>query len=179
MAEDILDVLDDDGNVVDQATYSDCHRLGLRHRAVEVALFRQLAGATELLVQRRSQEVKFFPGALDLFGGHVQTGESFEAAASREAEEESGLTGFFLVLLTQRSREVRTAERIDRENIHVFGVDCSANHSIPTPQPGEVASLCWRPLNGLQREYQINPIEFAPGLAQLLTELVQGCYTLR
>ena len=45
----------------------------------------------KVLLVRRASWVRFFPGAWDLFGGHVNDGESLEKALRREAKEELGI----------------------------------------------------------------------------------------
>ena len=56
-------------------------------QVVGVAVFRD---ARILLVQR-SMKKKFLPGYWEIPGGHVEEGETPEAAARRELEEETGL----------------------------------------------------------------------------------------
>ena len=46
----------------------------------------------QVLMARRGEHEKQFPGHWDLIGGHVEAEEAVEAALVREAEEELGLT---------------------------------------------------------------------------------------
>ena len=69
-----------------------------------------------MLLVRRAPCVRVFPGAWDLFGGHVECGEHLEEALRREAREELGI-------------EVRTSkylghidDRVEPSLIHVFAV---------------------------------------------------------
>jgi|JRYE01.1.fsa_nt_gb 8-oxo-dGTP pyrophosphatase MutT (NUDIX family) len=59
-------------------------------RLVVGALIANAAG--RIYVQRRSQTRELFPGAWDIVGGHVETGETLEAALGREVREETGWT---------------------------------------------------------------------------------------
>ncbi|KAF1718739.1 NUDIX domain-containing protein [Pseudoxanthomonas wuyuanensis] len=65
-----------------------------RHDCVGALLVR----GGRVLLGKRSQDV-WLAGAWDVFGGHVETGESAEAALRRELEEELGITprGFSLL----------------------------------------------------------------------------------
>lgn len=57
-------------------------------RLVVGALIADRAG--RIYVQRRSLERELFPGAWDIVGGHVESGETLEAALAREVREETG-----------------------------------------------------------------------------------------
>jgi isopentenyldiphosphate isomerase len=90
-AEEILDVVDGADRVVGQATRADVYARGLTHRAVFV-LVRDSAG--RIFVHRRTTTKLSFPGWYDMFvGGVVGTGETYDEAALREAEEELGVSG--------------------------------------------------------------------------------------
>ncbi|HET8985792.1 MAG TPA: NUDIX domain-containing protein [Trueperaceae bacterium] len=59
-------------------------------RLVVGALVANAAG--RIYVQKRSQTRALFPGAWDIVGGHVEAGETVEAALGREVLEETGWT---------------------------------------------------------------------------------------
>ncbi|MER8072326.1 NUDIX domain-containing protein [Streptomyces sp. NPDC094034] len=90
-ADEILDIVDEDDRVVGQAPRGEVYARGLRHRAVFV-----LARDAEdrVFVHRRTPVKLVFPSLYDMFvGGVVGAGESYDAAALREAEEELGVSG--------------------------------------------------------------------------------------
>lgn len=88
--DELLDILDPSGEVVGQELRSRCHDdPELRHRAVHVFVRNQKG---EIFLQKRSMTKSIQPGKWDTsVGGHLQVGESYEAAAARELEEELGL----------------------------------------------------------------------------------------
>lgn len=64
------------------------HARNLLHRAVHVLVF---CNTGKLLVQQRSIHKDTFPLHWECVGGHLSPGESYEAAAVRELEEELGI----------------------------------------------------------------------------------------
>lgn len=89
MEEDLLDVVDAGDRVIGVARRGDVHARGLLHRAVHILIF-NLAG--EMLLQKRSMQKDRHPGEWDSSAsGHVDAGETYEAAARRELREELGI----------------------------------------------------------------------------------------
>ncbi|OLZ72709.1 NUDIX hydrolase [Streptomyces sp. IMTB 2501] len=90
-ADEILDVVDENDQVVAQYPRGEVYARGLRHRCVFIQA-RDEAG--RLFVHRRTATKLVFPALYDMFvGGVVGAGESYDEAALREAEEELGVTG--------------------------------------------------------------------------------------
>ncbi|SEK96734.1 NUDIX domain-containing protein [Streptacidiphilus jiangxiensis] len=90
-ADEILDVVDADDHVVGQAPRAEVMAKRLRHRCVFI-LATDADG--RIFVHRRTPQKIVFPSLYDVFvGGVVGTGESYDEAAKREAEEELGVTG--------------------------------------------------------------------------------------
>jgi len=112
---ELLDIVDARGKVVGLAPRSECHGNPLLvHRAVHVLVFDQDGG---LYLQKRSASKLIQPGKWDTsVGGHLEPGESYEAAANRETLEELGFTPDHLVHLF--SYEIRN--NIESENIESY-----------------------------------------------------------
>ncbi|EST21857.1 NUDIX domain-containing protein [Streptomyces roseochromogenus] len=90
-ADEILDVVDENDQVVAQYPRGEVYARGLRHRCVFI---QARDGAGRLFVHRRTAIKLVFPALYDMFvGGVVGAGESYDEAALREAEEELGVTG--------------------------------------------------------------------------------------
>ncbi|MFI0981602.1 NUDIX domain-containing protein [Streptomyces sp. NPDC021093] len=90
-SDEILDIVDENDEVVGQAPRGEVYARGLRHRCAFIRV-RDARGRT--FVHRRTATKLVFPSLYDMFvGGVVGAGESYDAAALREAEEELGVSG--------------------------------------------------------------------------------------
>ncbi|MFD4528040.1 NUDIX hydrolase [Streptomyces sp. NPDC058470] len=90
-ADEILDIVDENDQVIGQSPRGEVYALGLRHRAVFIQA-RDAEG--RIFVHRRTPTKLVFPSLYDMFvGGVVGAGETYEDAALREAEEELGVSG--------------------------------------------------------------------------------------
>ena len=89
MAEELVDLVDDNDGVVGAASIRDCLEGGLLHRAVAVVVVRSDG---RIILQQRSRSDRWQPGLWTLSStGHVRSREAYEAAAARELEEELGI----------------------------------------------------------------------------------------
>jgi isopentenyldiphosphate isomerase len=87
---DLLNVIDESGNIIEEDTRSNIHSQGLLHQEVHVWIY---TPNREIIFQHRSKDKDTYPDLLDAsVGGHVEIGDSFEAAALREIEEETGIS---------------------------------------------------------------------------------------
>ncbi len=88
--EERFSLVDPQGRVIGEATRAECHgNPELLHPVVHCIV---LDGQGRWLLQRRSRQKDIQPGKWDTsVGGHVQAGESIEAALEREVGEEIGL----------------------------------------------------------------------------------------
>ena len=87
--DELFDIVDARDRVIGHATRRQVHARGRRHRAVHVLLFDNTGN---LFVQKRSGTKDTFPGCHDSsVSGHLERGETYEAAALRELNEELNL----------------------------------------------------------------------------------------
>ena len=88
-AQELVEVIDDDGAVVDVVSRAAMRAGGLRHRCTYVVV---LDAQDRVVVHRRADFKDVYPGWWDLaFGGICDVGERWEDAARRELAEEAGL----------------------------------------------------------------------------------------
>jgi len=86
----LVDVVDEHDRVLRTATRAEVRAEGLRHRAVYVVV---RTTDDRVVVHRRADWKDVHPGAWDCcFGGVLDAGEAWDAAAARELAEEAGIT---------------------------------------------------------------------------------------
>lgn len=116
----------------------------------------------EVLLGLRSGECAWLPGAWDMFGGHVEAGESEEDALRRELAEELGIEPTEL-----RSLRTIAAEHPDPWRLRVFAV--TAWHGEPRNlQTREHAEIRWCSLDEAKR--RLGPAH--PDMPALLTQAI-------
>ena len=122
---ELLPLVDEQGNVIGCATRGECHS-GTKplHPVVHLHVFNPQG---DLFLQRRPDWKDIQPGKWDTaVGGHVDWGETVEEALRREVREEIGLTDFVPEVIT---RYVFESAR-ERELVNVFRTVTTA-----TPRP--------------------------------------------
>ncbi|MCD9623526.1 NUDIX hydrolase [Rhabdothermincola salaria] len=138
--EEMVEVLDDDGAVIDTVSRREMRERNLRHRSVLVAVVND---ADEILVHKRASWKDVWPDRWDVaVGGVVDPGEAWEAAAAREMVEETGAVAELGYLGEDRydDDEVRVLARI---------------YHARTPGPfsfddGEIVDAVWVPITQLR-----------------------------
>lgn len=90
MQEEIFPLVDENGNVIGQATRSECHSGSkILHPVIHLHIFNSRG---ELYLQKRSATKDIQPDRWDsAVGGHIDLNESAEEAVLREAREELGI----------------------------------------------------------------------------------------
>ncbi len=153
-----LDVVDEDDVPVSIASRRTVHEQALLHRAVHVFL---LGEDGELLVQRRSEDKRTYPGRwTSSASGHVRAGNAPRQAAKRETREELGIDAPPLEPVgTVRVEDVDVGER---EIVHVFAGSLAASRAGEVnPDPGEVSEVRWLPLSEVKASVREHPERWA------------------
>ena len=92
--DEIVLIVDKDNNETGCVPRHEMRTRGLPHRACYVLVFNSKG---ELFVQKRTMSKDIYPGYYDVAaGGVVLAGESYDASARRELEEELGIRNAFL-----------------------------------------------------------------------------------
>lgn len=132
----LYDPDDPEGSVTGSAPRSLVRAQNLPHAATAV-LVRRADGA--VYVHRRTDTKDLYPGLYDVWaGGCVLAGESPEAAALRELDEELGVRGVPLEPVFQAWYRDR------RTHYLAFGFEARWDGPV-VHQPEEVAAGCWMP----------------------------------
>lgn len=140
--------------------------------AAYVFLLRERDAETEVLLQRRAGTGYMDDHWAAAAAGHVERGETAQAAARREALEEIGVTDLRLEFVTSMQRTARGAA-ID-ERVDFFFTARSWRGQPRTMEPTKSADLRWWPLTDLPEPvvpHELRVLEGLRdgGLAPLLT----------
>lgn len=155
--DEVFDVVDDDDQVVGQATRREVHGKNLLHRAVHVFVVNRHG---ELLLQKRSRFKDVHPGVWDSSAaGHLDAGEDYVDSAVRELEEEMGVSGQPLEEIGRISPSARTGW----EHIRLYLVRWDGTPKFPR---SEVESTLWMKSDELQNWIDDRPMDFATGFIE-------------
>ena len=135
MKEEIFDVVDEADVVIGSAGRQQVHRELLRHRAVHVLVFDH---DERILVQLRGFDKDCSPGLWDTSaGGHVDSGEDYNSAATRELYEELGVVSETPL---DNLFKLEAEEGTGYEFIRVYK---ALTGQVPILQSSEVAAARW------------------------------------
>lgn len=151
---EIFDVVDDNDQVVGQATRAEVHAKGLKHRAVHVFAFNKRG---QILLQQRSRLKDQHPNVWDSsVAGHLDSGEDYAAAAVREADEEMGISNS----QPEEIASIAACAQTGWEFVKVFKVRHDGALRYPS---AEIQAAQWFPLEEVRAWIANKPDDFAPG----------------
>jgi len=165
MADELVALVDENGQVAGSAPRSVVRRDNLLHSATAV-LVRD--SAARIYLHRRSDTKDWAPGHWDAAaGGVIVVGEEPRQSALRELEEELGIRGRPLVDLGQHLYEDHT--------VRCFEFAFEVNWDGPIRhQPEEVAEGHWATMTELAGLLADPAVAFVPDTRQLLAQLGAG-----
>lgn len=152
--EEILEVVDEEGEPVDQAPRSRVHAEALPHRVVHVILS---DGEGRVWLQQRAETKETYPSRwTSSASGHVPAGQTLRQAARREVAEELGVQA--PPLSYAGWVYVEDLDVGEREFSHVFaGVQASE----PEPDETEVAAVASFEPHEIEERIGVAPGAFA------------------
>jgi isopentenyldiphosphate isomerase len=160
--EEMFEVVDKDGKVLDQKPRSEVHARGLRHKGVYLII---LDRKGHIFLQQRAKDKDLMPSAWDLsVAEHLKPSETFTEAAQRGAREELGVKVRNLKLLGKMSFHFKyPGGEIDNELNHLFYSEFEGkiNFKDGEVQNGRFVEICQ-----LFHEMDQMPGKFTPWLRQ-------------
>ncbi len=130
--DELLAVVNDRDEEIGAETRAKIHEHNLLHRAVHVLVFDAATG--DMYLQQRSASKDTFPLHWECVGGHIGPGETYEAAARREVEEELGVRAAALEFLGK----VSASEVTGYEFIEVYRATIA---EAPVPNAEEIIAV--------------------------------------
>lgn len=171
LVDEQLDIINVDNQVIGQIGKSIAHRDGVLHRIVIGELVNSKG---EFCLVKQSASRQDAGQFVSPIGGHVQAGESSEAALIRESQEEVGFTPtvFKFIGQTRYNREV-----IGRKENHLFlvyqiscDVDLILNH--------ESVDFRWFTIDEIKANLKSNPQLFGNAWHHVFKVLYPGIYQI-
>jgi isopentenyldiphosphate isomerase len=159
MSEEYFDVVNERDEVIDRRPRSQVHRLGLLHRAVHILVFNARG---QVFLQKRSLTKDRQPGLWDSStSGHVDSGEDYDAAATRELREEIGLG---LERPPARLFKIDARQETDQEFVWVYRCEAEGPFTL---DPEEIERGGWFDPGAVDAWMARRPEEFASALLYL------------
>lgn len=151
--DELFDVVDAADRVIGTARRGDVHANGWLHRAVHVMVQRANG---DVFLQKRSSTKDSYPGRWDSSAsGHLDAGEDYGPAASREIQEELGITASGLRELAG----LPASEVTGQEFVRIYRV---AHEGPFRLHPHEIEEGRWLDPATLDAWIQSSPEAFAP-----------------
>jgi len=157
--DELFDVVDKHDRVIGQATRAEVHRRKLWHRAVHAWVFN---AAGQIFLQKRSMRKDMAPGRWDSScSGHLDAGESYDAAILRELREEIGL---HLKSVPAQVLAERACAATGWEFVQVYRTQSEGPFTL---HPAEIEAGAWVDEATLDRRMRESPAKFAPAFFHL------------
>lgn len=149
---------DEQGNQIvgEGVTGKDILDNGLLHAAVHVWIWRRSKGRVEVLLQKRSDKLRTWPGRYDISAaGHIDLGDKPLEAATRETFEEIGLKvdkNDLQSIGIERRYKVSTLDgAIENEFNYLYLFELADNQTFKFNDE-EVTAVVWESLEELERK---------------------------
>ncbi|MCA9081006.1 MAG: NUDIX domain-containing protein [Planctomycetaceae bacterium] len=163
MSEELFDICDEHDNVIGQAPRSHVHAHNLLHRAVHIWAYNS---AGELMIHLRSSTKDQYPNCYtSSASGHVDAGEDYETAAYRELSEELQLAGAL-----EYVGKLPAGPATAYEHTVLYRLTTDAT---PQPDPAEIATIEFHPVERLLAWVEREPQRFTPPLRELLSAFAE------
>ncbi|MBR4596862.1 MAG: NUDIX domain-containing protein [Opitutales bacterium] len=161
--DELFDEVDANDNILRPLPRKIIHQNRLRHRAVHAIFFD--AESKFILLQKRSAKKDSYPLAYTTScSGHVDSGETYEAALLRETAEELGVSLPLEKFLRIGKVEACAETGFEFTKVYACFVDIQTKFN---PPADEVQSLDWRKISDFELDAQKNPQNYTPSFLKV------------
>ena len=152
---EIFDVVDTHDQVIGQASRGEVHARQLLHRAIHVFVSNKRG---DILLQQRSRFKDAHPGVWDSsVSGHLDAGEDYASAATRELAEEMGIHA---ELPPEEIARLAPCAATGWEHVRLYRTQHNGAIRFPA---AEVAAAAWFPRTEIEAWLAARPEDFASG----------------
>jgi isopentenyldiphosphate isomerase len=152
--EEYLDIVDENDNIVGKDTRHNVHARYEIHRGVHIFVINSKG---EILLQKRSKDKDYYPSFYDSsIGAQVMSGEEYEHAAIREAEEELG----FIPKNLEKICDYNSYSKRQREKRRLFVCNSDGPFKI---DESEIELIAWFSQDKIIKEIRNKMTKFTEG----------------
>jgi isopentenyl-diphosphate Delta-isomerase len=159
-AKERIDVVDEEDRPVRVLSRGEVHLRGFMHRSVHVFL---LDEEERIFLQRRAWTKQQDPGLWDSSAsGHVDSGESYDAAVGRELEEELGIR-----VPLEPVFKMGACPETSHEHSMLYRGRLPGGHPVPRINPDEILEGRFVSIQQVRKEIAADPGSFASSFRHL------------
>jgi len=144
--------IDENNKIIGETTIDEARRNGWPRRVSRVFIFDEEGN---VLLQKRSKNINLYPGLWDCSGGHVDVGETYTEAGTREIKEELGIVADV--------EEIAEATHFENTFLAICLTKIRRSGEITIDQ-NEVEDFKWVSVEELQQGLKEHPKEYTPWL---------------
>jgi len=154
---EILDIVNEENEVIGQATRGECYEKGLLHRGVNIFIFNSKG---EVFLHKRSNKKLKYPLFWDLSASeHVKKGEDFDAAAKRGLKEELDVELALELIILIHKIESKYSRYFDNELVKTYKGVYDGQMKL---DPNEVADGKFFKIEEVNKMIKEKKIKFTP-----------------
>ena len=157
MKDVLYDVVNEKDEIVGKATRTEIIKKGLYRRIVHVLLFDK--DGRFLIIQRPSSDKAYPNQWTSSVMGHLELGEQFEEAASRELKEELGISAN--LTLIGKFPDVSIRDGIEHKVVYGLFVGSVENIAGLELDSNEAQAMKWMDIDAIEEDIKVNSENYA------------------
>ncbi len=177
---ELLDIIDDNGNIISKANRKLVHEKGLRHHASGLIIIDKMpGGGYKMLSQQRAFNKDKNPGLFDISAsGHVQSGQDVVDSLLREVQEELSLNlnreQLQLFKIYWRNETFNNGTFIENELDYIYISQLNLDISKIKFQKEEIEQIVWLTVDEIKLKIEDNKMVKRPFWTDVLSILTKN-----